>query len=94
MGCGASKGKAEGGNTADNGDIAFKKTNCWQMDDFFNEAAKTLAAFKDITGPLSEQKDNFFDVTGFYEVPGASKYRRYYMRQNSFNEILIRMCRS
>jgi hypothetical protein len=49
------------------------------MDDFFNEAAKTLAAFKDITGPLSEQKDNFFDVTGFYEVPGASKYHRYYI---------------
>jgi hypothetical protein len=49
------------------------------MDDFFNEATKTLAAFKDITGPLSEQKDNFFDVTGFYEVPGASKYRRYHI---------------
>lgn len=79
MGCGASKGKAEAGATADSGEIAFKKTNCAQMDDFFNETTKTLTAFKDITGPLGEQKDNFFDVTGFYEVPGASKYRRYYI---------------
>jgi hypothetical protein len=76
MGCGASKGKEEGGSSsADSGEITFKKTNCYQMDDFFDKAAKTLQAFKDITGPLGDQRDNFFDVTGFYEVPGASKYR-------------------
>ena len=42
------------------------------MDDFFKKASGVLQAFKDITGPLGDQKDNFFDVTGFYEVPGAS----------------------
>jgi len=30
-----------------------------------------MTSFKDITGPLSDQKDNFFDATGFYEVCGA-----------------------
>lgn len=30
-----------------------------------------MTAFKDITSPLSDQKDNFYDVTGFWEVPGA-----------------------
>ena len=76
MDCGASKGKEGGGSgTADSGDISFKPLNCYQADDFFKKAAGTLQAFKDITGPLSDKKDNFFDVTGFYEVPGASKYR-------------------
>jgi hypothetical protein len=54
MGCGASKGKAEGGSTADSGEISFKKTNCRQMDDFFDKAMKTLQSFKDITGPLGD----------------------------------------
>jgi hypothetical protein len=54
MGCGASKGKDEGGNTADGGDITFKKTNCPQMDEFFDKASSTLTSFKDITGPLGE----------------------------------------
>jgi hypothetical protein len=80
MGCGASKGKAEGGNSTESTDINFKKTNCYQMDDFFDKAMSTLKSFKDITGPLGDQKDNYFDVTGFYEVPGASKYRYYYLR--------------
>jgi hypothetical protein len=75
MGCGASKGNDAGGNTADSGDISFKPTNCWQMDDFFKKASGVLQQFKDITSPLSDQKDNFYDVSGFYEVPGASKYR-------------------
>lgn len=73
MGCGASKGKSEeGGNTQD-AKIEFKDTGVQSMDDFFNQAKKTLEAFKDITGPLGEQKDNFFEVTGFYEVAGAGK---------------------
>ena len=44
------------------------------MDDFFGQAKKTLDSFKDITGPLNEQKEKFFDATGFYEVPGAGTY--------------------
>lgn len=45
------------------------------MDDFFDKAKETLDAFKDITGPLGEQKDNFFEATGFYEQPGAGTYQ-------------------
>ena len=73
MGCGASKGKSEeGGNTAD-ANIEFKDTGVPSMDDFFGSAKKTLDSFKDITGPLGEQKDAYFEATGFYEVPGAGK---------------------
>lgn len=72
MGCGASKGKEDGGNT-ESADIEFKETGVWSLDDFFNQAKKILDSFKDITGPLGEQKDNFFEATGFYEVPGAGK---------------------
>ena len=32
MGCGASKGKADGGNTSANSDITFKPTLCPQME--------------------------------------------------------------
>ena len=78
MGCGASKGKADGGNGAsDSGDISFKPTNCLQMDDFFKKAAGVLQSFKDISSPVDDQRDNFYNVTGFYEVPGASKYRSF-----------------
>ena len=73
MGCGASKGKAEGADTAANADITFKPTSCPQMDDFFNKASGVIQAFKDLTAPLGTQKDNFYDVTGFWEVCGTSK---------------------
>ena len=72
MGCGASKGKAEGeGSQSD--DIEFKDTGCNSMDVFFNRAKEVLDAVKDLTGPLAEQKEKFFESTGFYEVPGAGK---------------------
>ena len=71
MGCGSSKGKS-GGNT-ESAEIDFKDTGVWSLDDFFGQAKKTLDSFKDITGPLNEQKDNFYFTTGFYEVPGAGK---------------------
>ena len=73
MGCGASKGKADGTDTAQNADITFKPTSCPNMDDFFNTAQSVIQAFKDLTAPLNEQKDNFYDVTGFWEVCGTSK---------------------
>jgi hypothetical protein len=41
------------------------------MDDFFDKCKEVLDNFKDITGPLGEQKDQFYEATGFYEVPGA-----------------------
>ena len=74
MGCGASKGKSEEGGNTESADIEFKETGVWSMDEFFGQAKKTLDAFKDITGPLQEQKENYFFVTGFYEVPGAGKW--------------------
>lgn len=76
MGCGASKGKSEDGGNTENADIDFKDTGVWSLDDFFGQAKKTLESFKDITGPLNEQKENFYFATGFYEVPGAGKYYR------------------
>jgi hypothetical protein len=39
MGCGASKGKADGADAnTQNADITFKTTSCRNMDDFFNQA--------------------------------------------------------
>lgn len=74
MGCGSSKGKSEDGGNMEAADIEFKDTGVWSIDEFFGQAKKTLEAFKDITGPLGEQKEKFFEVTGFYEVPGAGKW--------------------
>jgi len=74
MGCGASKGKEEEGGNTQEAEIDFKDTGVWSMDDFFGQAKKTLDSFKDITGPLNEQKEKFYDATGFYEVPGAGTY--------------------
>lgn len=73
MGCGSSKGKSDEGGNTESGEIEFKDTGVQSLDDFFGQAKKTLEAFKDITGPLGEQKDAYFEVTGFYEVPGAGK---------------------
>jgi hypothetical protein len=43
------------------------------MDNFFAKAKDILDQLTGITGPLIEEKDKFFEATGFYEVPGASK---------------------
>ena len=72
MGCGASKGKEAGASTED-AKIEFKDTGCHSMDEFFSRAKKILKALADITEPLNDQKEKFFEVTGFYEVPGAGK---------------------
>jgi hypothetical protein len=69
MGCGESKGD----DSADQAKIEFKHTNCLQMDDFFRKATATMKAFQDISDPLGDQKDEFYDVSGFYELCGASK---------------------
>ncbi len=69
MGCGASKGKAEAEPNIT--EVNFKPIGVVSMDEFFDKCKETLDSFKDITGPLGEQKDQFYEVTGFYEVPGA-----------------------
>lgn len=69
MGCGASKGKADAEATIT--EVNFKPVGVASMDAFFDKCKEVLDAFKDITGPLGEQKDNFYEATGFYEVPGA-----------------------
>ena len=71
MGCGASKGKSAEEASSDT--IEFKRVDVWSVDDFFSQAERLQNSFKDLTGPLQEQKDQFFEVTGFYEVPGAGK---------------------
>jgi len=73
MGCGASKGKAEGEGSQSN-DIDFKDTGCHSMDRFFQSAKEVLDAVKDLTGPINEAKEHFYFSTGFYEVPGAGTY--------------------
>ena len=69
MGCGASKGKGESKEGSD--DIEFKKTGVESMDNFFDRAGAILEGLKNLTGPLSEQKEKLFESTGFFEVPGA-----------------------
>ena len=72
--CGKNKGKSETEPVAVT-EIEFKTSNVNSMDHFFIQAKNFLDSVKDITGPLGDQKDSFFDVTGFYEVPGAGKQR-------------------
>jgi hypothetical protein len=43
------------------------------MDNFFTKAKDILDTLTGITGPLYEERDKFFEVNGFFEVPGASK---------------------
>jgi hypothetical protein len=71
MGCGASKGTAKEQAPSD---ITFKPTGVDSMDNFFTKAKDILDTLTGITGPLYEERDKFFEVNGFYEVPGASKY--------------------
>lgn len=69
MGCGASKGKSDAEPTIT--EVNFKPVGVVSMDAFFEKCTEVLDNFKNITGPLGEQKDNFYETTGFYEVPGA-----------------------
>ena len=55
MGCGASKGAPEA--QPDITEMTFKPVGVQSMDDFFDKCKETLDSFKDITGPLGEQKD-------------------------------------
>jgi len=41
------------------------------LDSFFTKAKELLNSLNSITISLQEQKDKFFEETGFYEVPGA-----------------------
>lgn len=69
MGCGGSKGKSE--SEPEMAEVNFKPVGVQSMDNFFDKCKEVLDNFKDITGPLGEQKDAFYEATGFYEVPGA-----------------------
>ena len=69
--CSKNKGKAVDEGIVESANIEFNQTGVQSLDDFFNQAKRILDSFKDITGPLNQQKDNFLEVTGFYEVPGA-----------------------
>lgn len=42
------------------------------MDDFFRECKNLMDKFRDIIKPYEEAVDELYDVTKFYEVPGAS----------------------
>ena len=68
MGCGASKG-TEKKETVE--EMNFKHIGVWEMDDFFRQVKELLDGFKECTAPLDEAKDDFYDTTKFYEVPGA-----------------------
>jgi hypothetical protein len=54
MGCGASKGNEEGGNSSKNEDIEFKDTGVASMDNFFSNAKGILEAFEELTEPLGD----------------------------------------
>ena len=72
MGCGASKGKDEGGNTE--GEITFKLPplhECGSLYAFFNGAQELISNYYGVTSPLGDYKNAFMDATGFVEVPGA-----------------------
>ena len=71
MGCGGSKGKDEAEIDAD---ITFKPVGVVSMDSFFDQAKQLLDNFNGLTGPLQEQKDKFFELTGFYLEPAAGNY--------------------
>lgn len=78
MGCGASKGKSDTEAAAVT-ELTFKKTDLPDLDSFFDKAKEFLDSIAELTGPLSEEKDKFFDVTGFFLCPGAGKLRRHLM---------------
>ena len=44
------------------------------VDDFFRDVRELVEAFNDCTTPYDEAKDIFYEVTKFYEVPGACNY--------------------
>eukprot|EP00347_Sterkiella_histriomuscorum_P007588 403348343 len=69
MGCGASKGKSDAEPNVS--EVNFKPVGVPSIDAFFDKCKEVLDSFKDITGPLGEQKDNFYEATGFYEQPGS-----------------------
>lgn len=72
MGCGASKGKEE--NAEENIEINFKTINVGSMDRFFEKAKELMDNFAGITSPLAEQKDAFYETTGFYAVCGCGMF--------------------
>jgi hypothetical protein len=68
MGCGASKGTEKKSDDK----VEFKQCGVTSMDDFFQKCRDLIDQFKETTTPLSDAKEEFFEETGFYEVPGSS----------------------
>lgn len=59
----------------------------YEIDEFFRKVKELLDSFKECTVPLDEAKDDFYDTTKFYEVPGSSKY-------SNVSSDLIFICRA
>ena len=72
MGCGNSKGK-DLMSEDDDTEINIKPVGVYSLDKFFDAAKETLDTFMNLTSPITEFKDRFFEVTGFFAVPGAGK---------------------
>jgi len=72
MGCGESKGKSSEGSGADA--IKFKTTGVYDLDQFFNRCTDLVESFKGITDPVRQEKEKFFEESGFVFVCGASRY--------------------
>mmetsp|Transcript_20415 Transcript_20415/g.19397 ORF Transcript_20415/g.19397 Transcript_20415/m.19397 type:complete len:147 (+) Transcript_20415:11-451(+) len=67
--CSSSKGGGSKIETVDN--LEFKHMNMREVDDFFDKVKTFMDSFKEATAPYEDAKTEFFDVTKFYEVPGA-----------------------
>jgi hypothetical protein len=63
MGCGSSKGSAEGNSVEE---ITFKVVGVHGMDEFFEKCKKILDDFKGLLDPVNEAKDKYLDATGFF----------------------------
>jgi hypothetical protein len=71
MGCGESKGKSAQ-EPEEKIEVVFKETGALSLDRFFESAKELTDNFKALREPLVEAKENFFFISKFYEVPGAT----------------------
>jgi hypothetical protein len=67
MGCGALKGEAAEEK------IVFKHLGVHSLDVFFKKCEGLMSDFADMLEPIKKDEVKFFESTGFYAVPGASK---------------------
>lgn len=69
--CGASKGE-EKKELAE--EITFKECYVFSLDEFFGTVRELVNSFRDVSKPMEDAMTELYDITKFYEVPGASKY--------------------